>query len=223
MLLMIDNYDSFTWNLVQYLQELGEDVQVVRNDALDVAQIAALAPSRIVISPGPCTPNEAGVSLELISALAGRVPIFGVCLGHQALGQAFGGTVVRAKSIMHGKTSMIHHTGVGVFAGLPNPFEATRYHSLVVERASLPECLEVTAWTQSPDGGFDEIMGLRHRTLAVEGVQFHPESILTQHGHALLRNFLRPQGGFLQACVAVFLWWGRPQGGFLQACVAVFL
>ncbi len=193
MLLMIDNYDSFTWNLVQYLQELGEDVQVVRNDALDVAQIAALAPSRIVISPGPCTPNEAGVSLELISALAGRVPIFGVCLGHQALGQAFGGTVVRAKSIMHGKTSMIHHTGVGVFAGLPNPFEATRYHSLVVERASLPECLEVTAWTQSPDGGFDEIMGLRHRTLAVEGVQFHPESILTQHGHALLRNFLQPQ------------------------------
>jgi len=193
MLLMIDNYDSFTWNLVQYLQELGEDVQVVRNDALDVAQIAALAPSRIVISPGPCTPNEAGVSLELISALAGRVPIFGVCLGHQALGQAFGGTVVRAKSIMHGKTSMIHHTGVGVFAGLPNPFEATRYHSLVVERASVPDCLEVTAWTQSPDGGFDEIMGLRHRTLAVEGVQFHPESILTQHGHALLRNFLQPQ------------------------------
>jgi anthranilate synthase component 2 len=193
MLLMIDNYDSFTWNLVQYLQELGEDVQVVRNDALDVAQIAALAPSRIVISPGPCTPNEAGVSLELISALAGRVPIFGVCLGHQALGQAFGGMVVRAKSIMHGKTSMIHHTGVGVFAGLPNPFEATRYHSLVVERASVPDCLEVTAWTQSPDGGFDEIMGLRHRTLAVEGVQFHPESILTQHGHALLRNFLQPR------------------------------
>ncbi len=193
MLLMIDNYDSFTWNLVQYLQELGEDVQVVRNDALDVAQIAALAPSRIVISPGPCTPNEAGVSLELISALAGRVPIFGVCLGHQALGQAFGGTVVRAKSIMHGKTSMIHHTGVGVFAGLPNPFEATRYHSLVVARASVPDCLEVTAWTQSPDGGFDEIMGLRHRTLAVEGVQFHPESILTQHGHALLRNFLQPR------------------------------
>lgn len=193
MLLMIDNYDSFTWNLVQYLQELGEDVKVVRNDELNVAQIAALAPARIVISPGPCTPNEAGVSLELIATLAGRVPIFGVCLGHQALGQAFGGTVVRAKAIMHGKTSMIHHTGVGVFAGLPNPFEATRYHSLVVERASLPECLEVTAWTQSPDGGFDEIMGLRHRTLAVEGVQFHPESILTQHGHALLRNFLQPQ------------------------------
>lgn len=193
MLLMIDNYDSFTWNLVQYLQELGEDVKVVRNDELDVAQIAALAPSRIVISPGPCTPNEAGVSLELIATLAGRVPIFGVCLGHQALGQAFGGTVVRAKAIMHGKTSMIHHTGVGVFAGLPNPFEATRYHSLVVERASLPDCLEVTAWTQSPDGAFDEIMGLRHRTLAVEGVQFHPESILTQHGHALLRNFLQPQ------------------------------
>ncbi|MDP1697105.1 MAG: aminodeoxychorismate/anthranilate synthase component II [Xanthomonadaceae bacterium] len=193
MLLMIDNYDSFTWNLVQYLQELGEDVKVVRNDELDVAQIAALAPSRIVISPGPCTPNEAGVSLDLIATLAGRVPIFGVCLGHQALGQAFGGSVVRAKSIMHGKTSMIHHTGAGVFAGLPNPFEATRYHSLVVERASLPECLEVTAWTQSPDGGFDEIMGLRHRVLAVEGVQFHPESILTQHGHALLRNFLQPR------------------------------
>lgn len=192
MLLMIDNYDSFTWNLVQYLQELGEDVKVVRNDELDVAAIAALAPDRIVISPGPCTPNEAGVSLAMIERLAGQVPILGVCLGHQAIGQAFGGKVVRAGTIMHGKTSLIHHHGTGVFAGLPNPFQATRYHSLVVERGSLPECLEITAWTQSPDGGFDEIMGLRHRTLAVEGVQFHPESILTQHGHALLRNFLQP-------------------------------
>jgi anthranilate synthase component 2 len=192
MLLMIDNYDSFTWNLVQYLQELGEEVKVVRNDELDVAAIAALAPDRIVISPGPCTPNEAGVSLAMIERLAGQVPILGVCLGHQAIGQAFGGKVVRAGTIMHGKTSLIHHHGKGVFAGLPNPFQATRYHSLVVERGSLPECLEITAWTQSPDGGFDEIMGLRHRTLAVEGVQFHPESILTQHGHALLRNFLQP-------------------------------
>ena len=192
MLLMIDNYDSFTWNLVQYLQELGEEVKVVRNDELDVAAIAALAPDRIVISPGPCTPNEAGVSLAMIERLAGQVPILGVCLGHQAIGQAFGGNVVRAGTIMHGKTSLIHHHGKGVFSGLPNPFQATRYHSLVVERGSLPECLEITAWTQSPDGGFDEIMGLRHRTLAVEGVQFHPESILTQHGHALLRNFLQP-------------------------------
>ncbi|MDX2298484.1 MAG: aminodeoxychorismate/anthranilate synthase component II, partial [Xanthomonadaceae bacterium] len=157
-----------------------------------VAAIAALAPDRIVISPGPCTPNEAGVSLAMIERLAGQVPILGVCLGHQAIGQAFGGNVVRAGTIMHGKTSLIHHHGKGVFAGLPNPFQATRYHSLVVERGSLPECLEITAWTQSPDGGFDEIMGLRHRTLAVEGVQFHPESILTQHGHALLRNFLQP-------------------------------
>jgi len=192
MLLMIDNYDSFTWNLVQYLQELGEDVKVIRNDELDVAAIAALSAQRIVISPGPCTPNEAGVSLAMIERVAGQVPILGVCLGHQAIGQAFGGKVVRAGTIMHGKTSLIHHLGSGVFAGLPNPFEATRYHSLVVERASLPACLEITAWTQSPDGGFDEIMGLRHRTLAVEGVQFHPESILTQHGHALLRNFLQP-------------------------------
>jgi len=191
MLLMIDNYDSFTFNLVQYLQELGEAVEVARNDALTVDEIVALAPARIVISPGPCTPNEAGVSLALIDAFAGKLPILGVCLGHQAIGQAFGGRVVRAKTIMHGKTSLIHHTGVGVFAGLPSPFEATRYHSLVVERDSLPDCLEITAWTQDADGGFDEIMGLRHRTLAVEGVQFHPESILTQHGHALLQNFLR--------------------------------
>jgi anthranilate synthase component 2 len=191
MLLVIDNYDSFTYNLVQYFGELGEDVHVVRNDALDVAGIAALKPDRIVISPGPCTPNEAGVSLQVLSELSGRVPILGVCLGHQSLGQAFGGKVVRAKSIMHGKTSRIRHAGRGVFAGIPDRFEATRYHSLVVERDSLPDCLEITAWTESDDGAFDEIMGLRHRTLPVEGVQFHPESILTQHGHDLLRNFLR--------------------------------
>src|SRR5689334_4922848 len=192
MLLMIDNYDSFTYNLVQYLGELGEDVRVVRNDELSVAQIAALRPDRIVISPGPCTPNEAGVSLELIAKLSGTAPILGVCLGHQSLGQAFGGKVVRAKQIMHGKTSMIHHANTGVFAGLPNPFEATRYHSLVVERESLPDCLSITAWTQTPDGAFDEIMGLKHKTLAVEGVQFHPESILTRCGHDLLRNFIGP-------------------------------
>ena len=190
MLLMIDNYDSFTWNLVQYFGELGQDVTVVRNDELTVDAIAASGASRIVISPGPCTPNEAGVSLELLARLAGRVPIFGVCLGHQAIGQAFGGKVVRARRIMHGKTSLIHHTGKGVFRDLPNPFEATRYHSLVVEKDTLPDCLEVTAWTQDDDGGIDEIMGVRHRTLAVEGVQFHPESILTQHGRELLGNFL---------------------------------
>jgi anthranilate synthase component 2 len=193
MLLMIDNYDSFTYNLVQYFGELGEEVRVVRNDELSVEAIAALAPTRIVISPGPCTPNEAGVSLQLIERLAGRIPILGVCLGHQSIGQAFGGDVVRAKRIMHGKTSMIRHCGVGIFGGLPDPFEATRYHSLVVARESLPDCLEVTAWTQSDDGAFDEIMGLRHKTLPVEGVQFHPESILTQHGHDLLKNFLSDQ------------------------------
>ncbi|WP_374604077.1 aminodeoxychorismate/anthranilate synthase component II [Arenimonas sp.] len=190
MLLMIDNYDSFTYNLVQYLGELGQDVKVVRNDELTVAQIAALAPERIVISPGPCTPNEAGVSLEVLEKLSGQVPILGVCLGHQSLGQAFGGKVVRARTIMHGKTSPIRHKGIGVFAGLPDPFEATRYHSLVVEKDSLPDCLEITAWTENEDGSMDEIMGLRHKTLAVEGVQFHPESILTQHGHDMLRNFL---------------------------------
>ena len=190
MLLMIDNYDSFTFNLVQYFGELGEVVRVERNDALAVAEVAALGADRIVISPGPCTPNEAGISLALVEQLSGRVPILGVCLGHQAIGQAFGGRVVRAKRIMHGKTSLVHHRGSGVFAGLPSPFEATRYHSLVVERESLPDCLEITAWTEDADGGFDEIMGLRHRTLAVEGVQFHPESILTRHGHDLLRNFL---------------------------------
>ncbi len=191
MLLMIDNYDSFTYNLVQYFGELGEDVRVVRNDAMTAAEIAALQPDRIVISPGPCTPNEAGVSLEVLATLSGRVPILGVCLGHQSLGQAFGGKVIRARTIMHGKTSPIRHRGTGVFAGLPDPFEATRYHSLVVEKDSLPDCLEITAWTETEDGTFDEIMGLRHKTLAVEGVQFHPESILTQHGHDMLRNFLQ--------------------------------
>ena len=190
MLLMIDNYDSFTFNLVQYFGELGEEVRVVRNDALDRAAISALRPSAIVISPGPGTPDEAGVSLDLLREPLPGVPVLGVCLGHQAIGQVFGGRVVRAGEIMHGKTSPIFHTGVGVFAGLPNPFEATRYHSLVVERASLPDCLEITAWTQHPDGSVDEIMGLRHRSLPLQGVQFHPESILTQHGHDLLRNFL---------------------------------
>ena len=186
MLLMIDNYDSFTFNLVQYLGELGAEVRVVRNDELDVAAIERLAPSHIVISPGPCTPNEAGVSLQTIDRLAGRVPILGVCLGHQAIGQAFGGKVVRAKQVMHGKVSRIAHDGRGVFAGLENPFIATRYHSLVVQRESLPECLQVSA--QSEDG---EIMALRHRALPVEGVQFHPEALLTEHGHQMLRNFLK--------------------------------
>lgn len=190
MLLMIDNYDSFTYNLVQYLGELGVEVKVARNDQITLPEITALAPERIVISPGPCTPNEAGVSLEVIRSFAGRVPLLGVCLGHQAIGQAFGGKVVHARAVMHGKTSPIHHADTGVFRGLPNPFEATRYHSLIVERASLPDCLEVTAWTQKDDGGFDEIMGVRHREYALEGVQFHPESILTQVGHDLLRNFL---------------------------------
>ena len=188
---MIDNYDSFTFNLVQYLQVLGAEVKVVRNDELGVGQIEALAPDRIVISPGPCTPNEAGVSLQLLHELAGTVPILGVCLGHQAIGQAFGGEVVRAKTIMHGKTSPIRHGGQGVFAGVPDGFEATRYHSLVVRRETLPDALEITAWTELEDGSIDEIMGLRHRSLPVEGVQFHPESILTQHGHDLLRNFLQ--------------------------------
>jgi len=190
MLLMIDNYDSFTYNLVQYLGELGEDVHVVRNDALSVDEIRRLAPSRIVISPGPGTPDQAGVTLELIEKLGAHIPILGVCLGHQGIGQVFGGKVIRAGEIMHGKTSPIHHTGKGVFAGLPNPFIATRYHSLIVEKSSLPSCLEVTAWTQNSDGSIDEIMGLRHKTLPIEGVQFHPESILTEHGHAQLRNFL---------------------------------
>ena len=185
MLLMIDNYDSFTYNLVQYLGELGEDVKVVRNDELGVDEIERLAPARIVLSPGPCTPSEAGVSLAVIERFKARVPILGVCLGHQAIGQAFGGRVVHAKTLMHGKVSRVHHSGAGVFHGLPTPYDATRYHSLAIERATCPAELEVTAWTE--DG---EIMGVRHRSLPVEGVQFHPESILTQHGHALLRNFL---------------------------------
>jgi len=186
MLLMIDNYDSFTYNLVQYFGELGQEVRVYRNDEIALDRIAALKPEHIVISPGPCTPNEAGVSVPLIQAFAGRIPILGVCLGHQSIGQAFGGKIVHAKQLMHGKTSEIYHRNSGVFAGLPSPFTATRYHSLVIERASLPDCLEITAWTDD-----DEIMGVRHKTLAVEGVQFHPESILTEHGHALLENFLR--------------------------------
>lgn len=190
MVLMIDNYDSFTYNLVQYLQTLGAEVKVIRNDELSVVQIEALAPERIVISPGPCTPNEAGVCVDVIRELGPRLPILGVCLGHQSLGQAYGGEVVRAKTIMHGKTSRIRHDGLGVFAGLPDAYVATRYHSLVVARETLPACLEVTAWTDNDDGSFDEIMGLRHREHPVEGVQFHPESILTEHGHALLKNFL---------------------------------
>ncbi|HAZ61373.1 MAG TPA: anthranilate/aminodeoxychorismate synthase component II [Gammaproteobacteria bacterium] len=190
MLLMIDNYDSFTYNLVQYFGELGQEVRVFRNDEIDCAGIAAQAPDYLVISPGPCTPNEAGISLEAVRQFAGRIPLLGVCLGHQTIGQAFGGQVVHAREIMHGKTSRIRHANVDLFRGLPDGFEATRYHSLVVRRETLPECLEVTAWTEASGGGFDEIMGLRHRELRVSGVQFHPESILTEHGHAMLKNFL---------------------------------
>jgi anthranilate synthase component 2 len=190
MLLMIDNYDSFTFNLVQYFGELGADVRVVRNDELDLDDIERLRPDQIVVSPGPCTPLEAGISVPAIQRFAGRVPILGVCLGHQSIGQAFGGRIVHAGAVMHGKTSPIHHADTGVFSGLPSPFQATRYHSLVIEQDTLPDCLEVTAWTQSADGSREEIMGVRHRTLAVQGVQFHPESILTEHGHQMLRNFL---------------------------------
>ena len=190
MILMIDNYDSFTYNLVQYLGELGADVKVVRNDEITIEEITALAPEKIVISPGPCTPNEAGVSIETLKVFAGKIPLLGVCLGHQAIGQAFGGKVIRAPFVMHGKTSPIHHKNKGVFTGLKNPFQATRYHSLVIEKESLPDCLEITAWTQNEDGSMAEIMGVKHKTLAVEGVQFHPESILTEHGHDMLRNFL---------------------------------
>lgn len=186
MLLMIDNYDSFTYNLVQYLGELGQDVHVHRNDEITLDQIAAMQPEKIVISPGPCTPNEAGISVPLIHEFAGKIPLLGVCLGHQSIGQAFGGNIIKAKTLMHGKTSLIHHTNTGVFRNLPNPYTATRYHSLVIERATIPDCLEITAWTE--DG---EIMGVRHKTLAIEGVQFHPESILTEHGHELLDNFLK--------------------------------
>ena len=186
MLLMIDNYDSFTYNLVQYFGELDQDVQVYRNDEIDLQKIAELNPRHIVISPGPCTPNEAGISLALIHEFAGKIPLLGVCLGHQSIGQAFGGKIIKAKTLMHGKTSLIHHENVGVFKGLPNPYTATRYHSLVIEKESLPDCLAITAWTE--DG---EIMGVRHKTLAIEGVQFHPESVLTEYGHELLDNFIK--------------------------------
>ncbi len=190
MLLMIDNYDSFTYNLVQYLGELGAEVKVFRNDGISVPEIEALAPRHIVISPGPCTPDEAGQSMAIIQSFAGRIPILGVCLGHQCIGQVFGGHIVHARQVMHGKTSLINHTGASVFKGLDDPLEATRYHSLVIDKATLPDCLDVTAWTEDASGAMDEIMGVRHQELAVEGVQFHPESILTEHGHALLRNFL---------------------------------
>ena len=191
MLLMIDNYDSFTYNLVQYFGELGAEVKVLRNDEVTLEEIETLAPERLVISPGPCSPTEAGISMAAIKHFAGKLPILGVCLGHQSIGQVFGGQVVRADAVMHGKTSPIYHRDEGVFQGLESPFEATRYHSLVVDRKSLPECLEITAWTQTEDGQVDEIMGVRHKTLDVEGVQFHPESILSQHGHDLLDNFLK--------------------------------
>ena len=195
MILLIDNYDSFTYNVYQYLGELGAEVSVVRNDEITVAQIECLTPEKIVISPGPCTPKEAGISLEVIKRFAGEIPLLGICLGHQAIGQAFGGEVRRARTVMHGKTSPIHHEGKGVFRGLPQPMTATRYHSLIVGWDSLPECLEVTAWTETPEGEKDEIMGLRHRTLPVEGVQFHPESIFSPQGKALLENFLEGRLG----------------------------
>ena len=191
MLLMIDNYDSFTYNLVQYFAELGADVKVVRNDQIAVDEIVALQPERIVISPGPCTPKEAGISVETIRRLGGHYPILGVCLGHQSIGYAFGGDIIHAKSIMHGKTSKVCHRNIGVFKGLKNPLEATRYHSLVISQNTLPDCLEITAWTEDSQGNIDEIMGVRHKTLNIEGVQFHPESILTEQGHELLANFLR--------------------------------
>ncbi|MCW8855240.1 MAG: aminodeoxychorismate/anthranilate synthase component II [Gammaproteobacteria bacterium] len=191
MMVMIDNYDSFTYNLVQYLGELGADVVVHRNDKISVAEIEKLNPDHLMISPGPCTPNEAGISMEAIKYFAGKIPVLGVCLGHQSIGQVYGGKIIHAKEIMHGKTSMIHHKDMGVFKGLKNPYEATRYHSLVIEKESLPDCLEITAWTENEDGSMDEIMGVRHKELAVEGVQFHPESILTEHGHDLLKNFLQ--------------------------------
>lgn len=190
MILMIDNYDSFTYNIVQYLLELGAEVEVRRNDEITIAEIEALAPEKIVISPGPCTPNEAGISLQAVEHFAGKIPILGICLGHQSIGQSFGGKVGRATSVMHGKTSPIHHNGEGIFAGLKQPFEATRYHSLVIDKATLPDTLEITAWTEK-EGAVDEIMGLRHKDLNLEGVQFHPESILTEHGYDLLNNFLQ--------------------------------
>ena len=190
MLLMIDNYDSFTYNLVQYFGELGADVHVHRNDQITIEEIEKMSPDYLVISPGPCTPNEAGISVEAIKHFAGKIPILGVCLGHQSIAQAFGGKIVHANNIMHGKTSMVQHNDVGVFKGLSNPLEATRYHSLVIDKASLPDCFEVTAWTENDSGDINEIMGVRHKELAIEGVQFHPESILTQHGHDMLKNYL---------------------------------
>ena len=190
MLIMIDNYDSFTYNLVQYLGELGADVRVFRNDEVTLDELKALKPEHIMISPGPCTPDEAGISMDVIRAFAGEVPILGVCLGHQSIGQVYGGKIVHAREIMHGKTSLVHHTGKYVFKGLSNPYTATRYHSLVIDKETLPDCLEITAWTENEKGEMDEIMGVRHKQLAVEGVQFHPESILTEHGHDLLKNFL---------------------------------
>lgn len=190
MLLMIDNYDSFTYNVVQYFGELGADVRVYRNDEISLAEIEALNPDHLVISPGPCTPNEAGISTAAIKHFAGKLPILGICLGHQSIGQVFGGNIVRAKEVMHGKLSAMHHSGVGIFKDLPSPYNATRYHSLVIDQHSLPDCLEVTAWTEDEHGNLDEIMGVRHKTLDIEGVQYHPESILSEHGHALLKNFL---------------------------------
>ncbi len=191
MLLMIDNYDSFTYNVVQYLGELGAEVEVHRNDEISIEEIEAKQPEHLVISPGPCTPNEAGISVEAIHHFGGKLPLFGICLGHQSIGQAFGGKIVRAKQVMHGKTSPVYHNNTGVFEGLANPVEVTRYHSLVIDQATLPDCLEVTAWTQNEDGSIDEIMGVRHKELDIEGVQFHPESILTEQGHDLLANFLK--------------------------------
>ncbi len=191
MLIMIDNYDSFTYNLVQYLGELHADVKVFRNDEITIADIETMAPDHLMISPGPCTPNEAGISIAAIEHFAGKVPILGVCLGHQSIGQAFGGQIIHAKEIMHGKTSMMHHNDKGVFHGLPSPFEATRYHSLVIDKESLPECLQMTSWTEDAQGHVDEIMGVRHKELLIEGVQFHPESILSQHGHQMLETFLQ--------------------------------
>ncbi|BBB25311.1 aminodeoxychorismate/anthranilate synthase component II [Amphritea japonica] len=191
MLLMIDNYDSFTYNVVQYLGELGADVQVHRNDEITIEQIEALNPEQLVISPGPCTPNEAGISVAAINHFAGKLPIFGICLGHQSMAQAFGGDIVRARQVMHGKVSPVFHNNTGVFKGLENPVSVTRYHSLVIDKKTLPDCLEMTAWTQNEDGSMDEIMGVRHKELDIEGVQFHPESILTQQGHDLLANFIK--------------------------------
>ena len=191
MLLMIDNYDSFTYNVVQYLAELGADVQVYRNDEITIEQIEALNPERLVISPGPCTPNEAGISMDAIRHFAGKLPILGICLGHQSIGQVYGGDVIRAGKVMHGKVSAVYHNDAGVFRGLNNPLQATRYHSLVIDKNTLPDCLEVTAWTRNDDSSVEEIMGVRHKTLPIEGVQFHPESIMTEQGHELLRNFLR--------------------------------